>query len=265
MKARLGFALVTAFDADLILLDEVLSVGDWRYQRRSLARVRELHERGAAIVAVSHSNWMISQLCEKLVLVDHGHVVMMGDPITVINRYTGEEVIDAGEPITDDRPVAAMIADPPEDSKVTITDLEVLPQDLLPGDPVEFRATLTVEEPVDAILVMSIYSFGRAAFADPEEGPSEILLQPGTWTVSGRIQHFPVAPGQFHLRLAVIPDLESADYDQEYLQSLAKCTVPFSVKGEMTTRPGLKFGTSWATEPAEQTVEHADAAPEAGS
>ena len=96
MRARLGFSLVTEFDADLILLDEVLSVGDFDFQQRSLRRVRELHERGAAVVAVSHSNQMISQLCSTLVLLEHGQIVAEGDPVTVISRYIGGGV-DGGQ------------------------------------------------------------------------------------------------------------------------------------------------------------------------
>lgn len=249
MRARLGFSLVTAFDADLILLDEVLSVGDFDYQQRSLRRVKELHERGAAVVAVSHSNQMISQLCSTLVLLEHGHIVTMGDPVTVISRYIGEQVIGIGEPVDDDQVHADLIADPPPDSTVAIEDLEVVPDAFTPGGALTFRFTLRVTEPVDARLVMSIYSIGRAAFAEPEEGPSELLASEGTWTISGQIASFPVAPGHYHLRVAVIPEHDPNDFDQEYLESLAKVTTPFTILGDPTHRPGLMFDTTWESTP----------------
>src|SRR5690606_28625441 len=63
MKARLGFALVTAFESEIVLLDEVLAVGDWEFQRRSLERVRDVRAAGATVIAVSHSHWHLSQLC----------------------------------------------------------------------------------------------------------------------------------------------------------------------------------------------------------
>ncbi len=245
MRARLGFSLVTAFDADLILLDEVLSVGDFDYQQRSLRRVKDLHERGSAVVAVSHSNHMISQLCSTLALLDHGHIVTIGDPVTVISRYIGEQVIGIGEPVPDDQVHAELIADPPEDSPVAVEDLELLPDAIVPGGALTFRFTLRVTEPVDARLVMSFYSIGRAAFAEPDEGPSELLATTGSWTVTGQIDSFPVAPGPYHLRVAVIPEHDPNDFDQEYLESLAKVTTPFTILGDPTHRPGLMFDTKW--------------------
>lgn len=257
MRARLGFSLVTAFDADLILLDEVLSVGDFDFQQRSLRRVRELHERGAALVAVSHSNHMISQLCETLVLLEHGRVITSGDPVSVIARYIGEEVIGTGGPVDQDSVHADLVADPPEGSPVAIEDLEVVPDSFDPGDPLTFRFTLRVLEPVEARLVMSIYSVGRAGFAEPEEGPSELLGTVGTWVITGQIASFPVAPGPHHLRVAVIPEQDPNDLNQQYLDSLAKETTPFRVLGDATRRPGLKFDTAWEASavPAEVGVD----------
>ncbi|WP_426574224.1 ABC transporter ATP-binding protein [Aquihabitans sp. McL0605] len=250
MRARLGFSLVTAFDADLILLDEVLSVGDWAYQRRSLARIRELHRRGSAVVAVSHSNWLISQLCDRLLLIDHGHVVASGDPVTVISQYTGATTIGEGGPVPEDQIYADLVAEPILHSGVEIRDLELVPPDIQPGDSLTFRFNLDVEEPTDAIIVMSVYSIGRAAFAEPEQGPSHLLTTPGSWAVTGTIPHFPVAPGRYHLRIAVITHHEREDFAQEYLTSLAKVTVPFSVLGDVTSRPGLQFDAEWQVAPA---------------
>lgn len=251
MKARLGFALVTSFETDLLLVDEVLSVGDWEFQRRSLERIREIHAGGAAVVAVSHSNWMISQICDELVLLEHGKVAATGDPVSVIARYVGEEVIGIGEPVTDNRPVTEVIAEPAPDSPVTITDLAVVPADIEPNDRLEFRFTLRVEVAVEGLLVMSIYSIGRAAFAEPEAGPHELLRSPGTYEVRGTIATFPVAPGRYHLRVAVLPRHRDDDYDQEFLEALAKQTVPFTVIGDFTRRPGLLFDTSWTSRPVE--------------
>jgi ABC-type polysaccharide/polyol phosphate transport system ATPase subunit len=250
MRARLGFALVTSFEADLLLIDEVLSVGDWDFQRRSLDRIRAIHAAGAAIVAVSHSNWMVSQICEELVLLEHGKVAAMGDPVSVITRYVGQEVIGIGEPVTDNRPVTPLLSEPPPDSPVVVEDLEVVPPELEPNDPLQFRFRLRVHEAVEGLLVMSFYTMGRAAFAEPERGPGELLAAPGTYEVSGRIASFPVAPGRYHLRVAVLPaDYEDDDYDHEFLEALAKETVPFTVVGDFTRRPGLQLETTWDSQP----------------
>lgn len=245
MRARLGFALATAFKVDLLLIDEVLSVGDHDFQQRSMSRLREMHADGAALIAVSHSNWMISQLCDTLVLLEGGRVVCVGDPVTVINRYVGEAQVGLGNPVDDDQPIADLIAEPDPESPVRIENLAVTEGGVPVGGPLDFSFDLFVDAPVEGVLVMSIYSMGRAAFAEPEVGPSEYLAKPGIWRVSGRIEHFPLAAGAYHLRVAVIPQMDSDDQDQEYLSSLARSTVPLLMRGEPTSRPGLRFDTAW--------------------
>ena len=196
------------------------------------------------MVAVSHSNQMVSQICSSLVLLEHGRVVVQGDPIWVIERYTGGRLGD-GNLVRENDVYAEDIADPVEDSPVAIEDLEVLPDVFLPGDPLTFRFTLEVTAPTEGRLVMSFYSIGRAAFAEPEEGPSELLEQTGRWTITGQIASFPIAPGPYHLRVAAIAALDPDDFDQEFRQSLARSTVPFVIKGDATRRPGLKLDTRW--------------------
>lgn len=248
MRARLGFSLVTAFPTDLILLDEVLAVGDWAFQRRSLARIRELHAAGSAIVAVSHSNWMLAQLCDTLILLEHGHVIASGDSVTVIGRYLGEEVVGVGEPFPDDQIVADLIPPPPESSPVSIEGLAVIPNSIEPAAPVRFSFELVVEEGTEGILVMSFYTIGRAAFAEPEEGPSHLLATPGRWRIEGTITSLPVGPGPYHLRVAVIPAHDPDDFDHEFRNSLAVETVPFAVLGNPTRRPGILLEVTWVEE-----------------
>ncbi|MEZ5138999.1 MAG: polysaccharide ABC transporter ATP-binding protein [Acidimicrobiales bacterium] len=249
MRARLGFSLVTAFESELLLLDEVLSVGDWEFQQRCSARVRELHEGGTAIVAVSHSNWLLTQLCEELVLIDHGEVVLRGEPIEVISAYLGSETIGVGEPIPEDQIVAPLITAPEEPGQVRVLDLRCTPPDIEPGEPLGFRFRLEVDRPVDAQLVFSVYTMGRAAFAEPEVGPADLLAQVGASEVEVRIPTFPIAPGRYHLQVAVIEQHLADDHHQEYHQALAKAMVPFSVLGDPTARPGLKLAAEWHAQP----------------
>ena len=90
MLARLGFVLATSVEADLFVVDEVLSVGDWGFQRRSLERMRHLNNQGAAILFVSHNLWIVSQLCERAVLLEEGKVASIGPANQVIGQYVGQ-------------------------------------------------------------------------------------------------------------------------------------------------------------------------------
>jgi ABC-type polysaccharide/polyol phosphate transport system ATPase subunit len=246
MKARLGFSLMTAFPSDLLLLDEVLSVGDWEFQQRSLERVRELHQAGTAVVAVSHSNWLLTQLCEHLVLLEGGAIVASGDPVSVISRYIGETEVGLGRPHPDDQFAVDLFLPPPADSPVGIVGLGVADETVPTGGELAFSFDLAVDRPTQGLVVMSFYTVGRAAFAEPSEGPSELLGQVGVHRIEGRFP-LPLAAGAYQLRIAVIPEHDIEDFDQEYRNAIAVASVPFTIVGEATRRPGLALDVRWST------------------
>jgi ABC-2 type transport system ATP-binding protein len=87
MLARLGFAIASDIEPDVLIVDEVLSVGDEAFQRKSMARMQRMIERGAAVVLVSHNLGAVSELADRVMWLDHGHVVMIGDPVEVVDKY----------------------------------------------------------------------------------------------------------------------------------------------------------------------------------
>ena len=243
MRARLSFALATSVDADLVILDEVLSVGDWRFQQACVARIQEMHRAGAAIVAVSHNNWLITQLCERAILLEHGRVTSSGDPISVIQDYIGEATsTDPDKP--EDLPNAPVF-DHREDDRVHVRDLRCDPPDFESGQPLRCRFVLDVREPVDGHLVVSVYTMGRAAFADPIEGPSHLLAERGRWAVSMSTAPLPFTAGSFLVRVAVVRTLDPEDHLQELLTSFADAVTPFRILGDPSSRPGFVFDAHW--------------------
>jgi ABC-type polysaccharide/polyol phosphate transport system ATPase subunit len=248
MRARLGFALVTAFEADLVILDEVLSVGDWAFQQKCLRRIDQLHQAGAAVVAVSHSNWLITQISDHAVLLESGRIVLEGDPLTVIERYLGEDTITDQ---TKDRrfPTLPVLDSARHDSAVRIHGLTVEPAGIQPNDPLRVHCEVEVDAPVEGELVMSIYTMGRAVFADPNIGPSQILRQPGRWRVAVTTDRLPFSPGAFKVRLAAVTNVDPEDHLQEHVSALASASAPFKVLGQPASRPGLLFDTNWEVEP----------------
>ena len=87
MNARLGFSIATSLDQDVLLIDEVLSVGDWAFQKKSSDRMTELVKGGAAVVFVSHNLRAISSICDKALLLDHGRNVLYGDADEVVSEH----------------------------------------------------------------------------------------------------------------------------------------------------------------------------------
>ena len=79
MKARLGFAIATMNIPDILILDEVLAVGDFKFQEKSFARTKEIINSGTTVLFVSHSVNQVRDICNKVLWLDHGEVVMFGD------------------------------------------------------------------------------------------------------------------------------------------------------------------------------------------
>jgi ABC-type polysaccharide/polyol phosphate transport system ATPase subunit len=87
MLVRLGFAIATAIDPEILLLDEGLGAGDARFAKRAAQRVEALIERSSIMVLASHSDELIRQMCSRAVLLDHGCVVADGPTDEVLEVY----------------------------------------------------------------------------------------------------------------------------------------------------------------------------------
>ena len=78
MKARLGFAIATAVEPEVLILDEVLSVGDAKFRKKSEAKVMSMFGSGVTVLFVSHSLEQVQRLCNKAILLDHGELIAQG-------------------------------------------------------------------------------------------------------------------------------------------------------------------------------------------
>lgn len=91
MAARLGFAIATDVDPDILILDEVLSVGDVAFQKKSAERIQSFRAAGATILMVSHSMDTVEAMCDRAVWLDHGKLMADGNPAAVVQRYRGDD------------------------------------------------------------------------------------------------------------------------------------------------------------------------------
>ena len=87
MIARIGFAIATITQPDVLIADEILSVGDFLFQQKCEARMNELLARGATVILVSHSIEQIERNCNKVAWLEKGHLKMVGDTETVCSAY----------------------------------------------------------------------------------------------------------------------------------------------------------------------------------
>ena len=88
MKSRLAFAVASMVEPDILILDEVLSVGDGAFQEKSAKKMREIIHSGATTILVSHSLSQIRELSNKILWLDHGRQIEFGDDVQgICNRY----------------------------------------------------------------------------------------------------------------------------------------------------------------------------------
>ena len=89
MKARLGFAIATAVEPEVLILDEVLSVGDAKFRRKSEAKVSSMFDKGVTVLFVSHSTEQVRRLCDKAIILDKGQIIAQGEVNEVCDIYEG--------------------------------------------------------------------------------------------------------------------------------------------------------------------------------
>jgi lipopolysaccharide transport system ATP-binding protein len=100
MQARLAFSVATAVRPDLLIIDEILSVGDGYFQHKSFDRIRLFKRMGTAILFVSHSMGDVRALCDRVVLLDRGRSVKEGRPDEVIDYYNAKIALKEAESLT---------------------------------------------------------------------------------------------------------------------------------------------------------------------
>ena len=91
MYARLGFAVATDVIPDVLIIDEILSVGDEAFQHKSSDRMQQFRDQGATILLVSHNMETIESTCDRVVWLDHGHLMDCGEPSRVIREYRNHQ------------------------------------------------------------------------------------------------------------------------------------------------------------------------------
>lgn len=87
MLMRLAFSIATVVNPDILIVDEILAVGDANFQAKSKARMLELMGGGTTVLFVSHSIEQIREMCDRVIWLDHGHVKMIGNVNEVCDRY----------------------------------------------------------------------------------------------------------------------------------------------------------------------------------
>jgi lipopolysaccharide transport system ATP-binding protein len=106
MQVRLAFAVAAHLEPEILLVDEVLAVGDFEFQKKCLGKMEDVTKGGRTVLFVSHNMGSIANLCPKTILLEHGQVAMVGDTRDVISKYINSGADKGGE-VTWDNPETA--------------------------------------------------------------------------------------------------------------------------------------------------------------
>ena len=87
MKARLGFSIATVVEPDILILDEVLSVGDAKFKKKSAKKLNSMMKKGVTVLLVSHSSEQVLQICDRAIILDHGKLIASGKAKKICAQY----------------------------------------------------------------------------------------------------------------------------------------------------------------------------------
>ena len=185
MYVRLGFAIAAHLQADILLVDEVLAVGDIEFQARCFQRIQELKRRGTTMIVVSHDLGAVEQLSDHALLFEAGRIAAVGPPREVIDAY--QRLVSGSDIRSEDAAAGSTSEAVVRVSELTLHDREGLPVlAATAGAPLVARVKLDLVAPLAADVALSVYHFeegtllaqclGRVDAAHLSGGPSEVQV-----------------------------------------------------------------------------------------
>lgn len=277
MVVRLAFALVTAVEPDVLIIDEALAVGDQHFQKKCINRIEQFRRNGCTILFCSHSPYHVRQLCDVALWLDGGRVMQFGPTEPVLGAYEMHTRLlstpppEVPEPVADHAPDAMIVsteqldavADPaasaataatapaqPVQADATATILSVDIANLGEGDPPlldsrDLVATITVrghgrERPNIGFMIEQSRGVGITSLATHEEGAHPTEIEPGVWRSVLTFPNLPLHSGQYVISAYLFDESGLVVYDQWYQFMHFSFVMP-------TLMPGLvKLPHHWA-------------------
>jgi ABC-type polysaccharide/polyol phosphate transport system ATPase subunit len=179
MFLRLAFSIAVHLDADILLFDEILAVGDIAFQTRCFERVEKLRRVGKTVILVSHDFAAVERICDRALLLRSGEVVMIDEPRTVIEQYQAlaySALADYGRP-----------GDPPTRiAGKTLTFSGPTGEGVRTGDPFHCCLSYQASEPLDDVIVTVSFYWPSGYLCTQLSCPEGLRLEPGL----GEIEFF---------------------------------------------------------------------------
>jgi lipopolysaccharide transport system ATP-binding protein len=206
MFVRLGFSVAAHLDADVLVVDEVLAVGDAAFQLQCYERIAELRRAGTTMIFISHDLGSIARLCDRVALISHGELVACGAPADVITAYQDEVTTASVRAVAD-------VGGAPAGTTAHISDVRFLDRDGMDvlhtatGSPLCARVEVDVVEPIaDAVIEVFYYSRdGRTLHCQQSTALAGgiLVLEPGRQCIEFTCDELGLQPGIYTIGAAV--------------------------------------------------------------
>ena len=241
MFVRLAFAIAVSLDPDILMVDEVIAVGDEEFQRKCFDHLFDLRKRGTTIVLVTHSIGLIRDMCDEAMWLEHGQIRRQGPAIEVADAYisdVNEREVQAHQVGTVEPP-AANESKRLGSGEVRITSIEYLDGEgnaspvLLAGAPCAIRMHYVARERISHVIFgLGFLHESGANVSGPNSGrQGSWSLQAGSGYVDFQIQELLLQPGTYQVSTAIVDRGHTFDYaDREFV---------LHVRGRGDQEPGL--------------------------
>ncbi|MBA4246744.1 MAG: ABC transporter ATP-binding protein [Microbacterium sp.] len=207
MYVRLAFSVAIHVDPDLLLVDEVLAVGDEPFQRKCMDKIQQFQREGRTIVFVSHSADQVMQLCDRVIVLDHGRMIFDGDAEGGIAALRESFVAGTAATDTTGATVLEELTTGARVESVRLTSTKTnLAGDFLPGGDISVAVRYRIAS-VDPGLIVGIgiqTPAGNAVYGINTHGMSLGLpSKPGTYDVAFLLPDSALAKGEYHVRATI--------------------------------------------------------------
>lgn len=226
MYVRLGFAIAVHLDPEILIVDEIIAVGDEEFQRKCFDYLFELRRRGTTIVLVTHSMGLAAELCDQAAWLDHGHVRAIGPVREVVDSYLADVNEREARQRISDAPEAGLLTDAAAlrrqgSGEVRVRDITFLdgagdPAPFLtPAEPCTVRIHFEAREALhDIEFGLAFVHESGAILAGPNSGEAgkSYDLERGSGYVDFFLGQFPLEPGPFQVTAAAVSQGHIYDY-----------------------------------------------------
>jgi ABC-type polysaccharide/polyol phosphate transport system ATPase subunit len=212
MTARLGFAVATDSQPDILIVDEILSVGDEAFQHKSYERILSIKAQGATILLVSHSMGMIESICQRAAWLHRGEIISFGNSKVVIDQYLGRVSDEENRQLIEDSHRGDYLASR-ESRLVEIRQVRLLnnqnheQQIFHTGESMAVQVEYVAHEPINSLEVgLAIHRQDGIHITGPNTAFDgiDIQIQPGTGGVTYTIPSIPLMEGLYQLSVSLV-------------------------------------------------------------